>query len=97
MGGRDWDWPRIFVLAVLATLLLTRLKICTEKLLEWRIGSVEVSVDADEILLPSITFCPKSVGHKGKKSKNITADYIALPHLKDMLERFDQRVNGKNG
>ena len=104
MGGQDW--PRMVVIAGLTAFLLIRLYLSTEKLLEWRIGSAEVSVDADEIMLPSITFCPLKSGVSEsaytayittKRSENVTTDYNALPQLEDMLDRLSQHVTGKNG
>ena len=91
------DWQRILVIAGLATGLLIRIYLTAEKLLEGRIGSTEISVDAEEILLPSVTFCFMKLEGQSTKSENITADYDALPRLEDMLAALTQRVTVENG
>ena len=90
------DWQRILVIAGLATGLLIRIYLTAEKLLEWRIGSTETSVDAEEMILPSVTFCFMKL-RQSTKSENITADYDALPRLEDMLAALTQRVTVENG
>ena len=91
------DWSRILVVATLATGLLIRIYFSTEKLLEWRIGSTIKSVYKEELMLPSITFCRLKLLGTSTKSENITADYNALPQLKDMLFTLTQRVTVENG
>ena len=91
------DWPRILVVASLAAGLLIRIYFSTEKLLEWRIESTIKLVNKDEIMLPSITFCQLKLLGTKTKSENITADYNALPQLKDMLFTSTQRVTVENG
>ena len=53
-------------------------------------------VDADEIMLPSVTFCMLKLDGNTNKSENITADYNALPKLEDVLAALSQRVKEKN-
>ena len=89
-------WMRNFVIATLAANLLYRTYFSLEKLLEWRIGSSEMPVDADEIMLPSVTFCMLKLDGNTNKSENITADYNALPKLEDVLAALSQRVKEKN-
>ena len=91
------DWPRVLVIAGLATGLFIRIYLSTEKFLELRIGSTEMPVDAEEIMLPSITMCLMGLPGSSTKTENITADYNALPRLEDMLAEVNQRVTVENG
>ena len=90
------DWARSFVITVLAAFLLFRVHVSLDRLLKDRIGSSEMSVDADEIKLPSITFCLEKLGGNTTKSENITADYNKLPKMEDMLAAVIQRVTIEN-
>ena len=79
------DWLRFFIMAALATYLVNRVKVSTEKLLEKRKGATEVSMSAEELVLPSVTFCMESMESPTPRSENITADFEKLPGLDNML------------
>ena len=79
------DWLRFILMVALAVYLVYRIKVSTEKLLEWRMGSTVVSMSAQELVLPSVTFCMESYGNRTVRSDNITADYEKLPGLDNML------------
>ena len=58
-----YDWLRFFIMAALAAYLVYRVEVSTEKLLEKRKGATEVSMSAEELVLPSVTFCMESFDH----------------------------------
>ena len=80
-----YDWLRLFVMTALAAYLVYRIKVSTAKLLEKRKGSTEESMSAEELVLPSVTFCMESYWSKTSRSENITADFEKLPGLDNML------------
>ena len=53
-------------------------------LLKRETGFTEVENDSDEVILPSITFCPGTL-EQYNRVDNITADYLNLPRIEDML------------
>ena len=91
------DLARYIVIASLASVLLYRIHNALEKVLKGRIESTEMSACADEMMLPSITFCLPKLEVDSMKSENITADYNALHKLEDMLASLTQRVTSENG
>lgn len=93
---RGQEWPRILVIAILSACLLYVIFSSTAKLLEWRIGSTEIVVDAEEIMLPSITICSLPSDENTNKSATVTTYYDALPKLLDILAVVHQRVSVKN-
>ena len=63
-------------------------------LLKKETGFTEVENDSDEVILPSITFCPGTLMPKKQFNKvdNITADYLNLPRIEDMLNYTQQPI-----
>ena len=72
-------------MVALATYLVYRIKVSTEKVLETRMGSTEIEMSARDLVIPSITFCMESYWNKPLRSENITADLEKLPGLDNML------------
>ena len=79
------DLVRFCVMAALSIYFLYRIQMSTVKLLEWRMGSTEMSKTADEMLLPSVTFCPESYFAPPHASTNITEAYEEVPGLRNLL------------
>ena len=90
------DWLRFIFMVALAAYLVYRIKVSTEKLRERRMGSTEVSMSSEELVLPSVTFCMESYRTPTVRSENITADYKKLPGLQNMLLQLTQIVSIQN-
>ena len=71
----------------------------TELLWMKETGFTEVSVDAENMKFPSVTFCPASmtnhakINHTQHKASNITDDWQNLPRLEDMIRFINQTIS----
>ena len=94
LGGQDW--LRVLFMAGFTAYLAYRIQKSTKKLLEMQMGSTEMTLASQELLMPSVTFCPESYIHPTTRSENITADYKKLPGLQNMLLQLTQIVSIHN-
>ena len=88
-----YDWIRVILMVIFSGYLWNQIYIKTNMLLKKETGFTEVENDSDEVILPSITFCPGTLMPKQlNKVDNITADYLNLPRIEDMLQYLQQPI-----
>ena len=83
--SKGHDRLRFFFIAALSIYFVYIIGISTVKLLDRRMGSTEMAMSAEELLPPSVTFCPESYFENPEASTNITAAYEELPGLKNLV------------
>ena len=88
------DWFRMILMTCFAAYLVHQIYMKTDLLLMKETGFTEVAMDSENMIFPSITFCPASMtSHElHVPTNNITADWQNLPRLEDMLVQIKQKI-----
>ena len=87
------DWFRITLMTCFAAYLVHQIYKKTDLLLLKETGFTEVAMDSENMIFPSITFCPASMtSYEHHVPNNITADWQNLPRLEDMLSNIRQKI-----
>ena len=102
--SRGQDWIRVLFILCCTSYLVYRILMSTNKLLEKKMGSTEMTLAAQDMLLPSVTICRESYLKRYRESQskewikyaNITEDYQRLLKLDKMLRGLTQILTINN-